>query len=228
MHLKERYVACSQKDKRKKREKATLLSGCKMTLKQQLNGEKRRKVECRTRTLICFWLSCAVFVSSAWNSVGMTKAGFSLTSVPRGSHNYLTQTMPTMPRPAKYGLTRRSSTVGSASPLWTTAREWTLTTSTICSGDFLRHPTRWAVKRPTNQTIARPTNQPSDQPTDPPTNQPTGQPTDPLTSQLTSKPTHFREMTHYSITWSTNWPADRPTNQPTDQATDPLTSQPTH
>ena len=154
MHLKERYVACSQKEKgggggqsereREKKKKPTLLSGCKTTLKQQLNGEKRRKVGCRTRTLICFWLSCVVFVSSAWHGVGTTKGGFSLTSVPRGSHNYLTQTMPTTPmsRPANCGLTRRSSTARSASPSWTTAMEWTLTISTKCSGDFLRHPTR--------------------------------------------------------------------------------------
>ena len=30
---------------------------------------------CRTKTLICFWLSYVVFVSSVWKNLGMTSAG---------------------------------------------------------------------------------------------------------------------------------------------------------
>ena len=32
----------------------------------------RWKMKCRTRILICFWLSYDVFVSSAWKTIGMT------------------------------------------------------------------------------------------------------------------------------------------------------------
>ena len=32
---------------------------------------KRWKMRSRTRTLICFWLSCVVFVPNAWKNVGM-------------------------------------------------------------------------------------------------------------------------------------------------------------
>ena len=39
----------------------------KTTLKQQL---KWRKMSCRTKTQICFWLSYVVFVSSVWKNVG--------------------------------------------------------------------------------------------------------------------------------------------------------------
>ena len=44
------------------------LSSYKNDIRQQLNGEKRRKLRWRAKPLNCFWLSYVVFLSSAWKN----------------------------------------------------------------------------------------------------------------------------------------------------------------
>ena len=34
---------------------------------------KQGKVRCNAKSLICFWLSCGVFLLSAWKNVGMNR-----------------------------------------------------------------------------------------------------------------------------------------------------------
>ena len=46
----------------------SLLSSYKTTLKQQLNGEKWWKVRWKAKSLVCFWFSYVVFLSSAWKN----------------------------------------------------------------------------------------------------------------------------------------------------------------
>ena len=66
---KERYLL--GQDKTSKFLGYSPLSSCKTTLKQQLNGQKR-KMKWEAKSVICFRSSYAVFLSSAWENVGMT------------------------------------------------------------------------------------------------------------------------------------------------------------
>ena len=54
--------------------RVTPLSSYKTTLNQQLKAQKRQKMKCTaiSQRCICCWLSCVVFLSSAWNRRGMT------------------------------------------------------------------------------------------------------------------------------------------------------------